>query len=478
MRLLLLLACLGEGLALRGVRRMLNPPLSRDSVKYDEQWYDQKLDHFDITGTPVWRQRYWANLDHYVAGGPALIMIGGEGEASPGWLNYGVWSKIGRESNAAMFLLEHRFYGESKPTEDMSFENMKYLSSRQALEDLATFMTAMSMSHNITGPWISFGGSYPGSLSAWLRLKYPHLLAGAVSSSGPLFAKMDFFEYLGVVQSALDTTGPECNMAISEALHELEGMIGQGQESMDLISSMFMTCKPFDDSVVEDVLNFFELLIDNLAGVVQYNGLLEMDIEQVCSIMRDENLGSALERFAVVNSKSLASNGLECLDAEFATFLDQMSDISWTGGGIGWRQWIWQTCTEFGWYQTTNQPEPIYTGMLNLEYFKSWCQKAFSEHEWTSAGFEQEMIDTNTEYGGFSPAVTNVVFVHGSIDPWHAMGVLEDVNEAAPAIFIPGTSHCADMYSDAAGDPEELLAARVRIQELVYQWIAESSKKY
>ena len=90
-----------------------------------------------------------------------------------------------------------RFYGNSHPTEDMSRANMRYLSSRQALEDAAHFITTMNSQHNLT-TWITFGGSYPGSLSAWMRLRFPHLVAGAVSSSSPLFAKLDFHEYLQV----------------------------------------------------------------------------------------------------------------------------------------------------------------------------------------------------------------------------------------------------------------------------------------
>ena len=90
-----------------------------------------------------------------------------------------------------------RFYGQSHPTEDMSRDNMRYLSSRQGLEDAGHFISAMNAEHNLT-TWITFGGSYPGSLSAWMRLRFPHLVAGAVSSSGPLFAKLDYFEYLQV----------------------------------------------------------------------------------------------------------------------------------------------------------------------------------------------------------------------------------------------------------------------------------------
>ena len=73
-------------------------------------------------------------------------------------------------------MFDFRFYGDSHPTSDFSVENLVYLSSEQALADLANFVTSMNEQHNLTdAKWISFGGSYPGSLSAWFRLKYPHL---------------------------------------------------------------------------------------------------------------------------------------------------------------------------------------------------------------------------------------------------------------------------------------------------------------
>lgn len=76
---------------------------------------------------------------------------------------------------------------------DLSVKNLIYLTSEQALADLATFITKTKDELKLTGKWIAFGGSYPGSLAAWLRMKYPHLVHGAVSSSGPLLAEVDFF---------------------------------------------------------------------------------------------------------------------------------------------------------------------------------------------------------------------------------------------------------------------------------------------
>ena len=42
-----------------------------------------------------------------------------------------------------------------------------------------------------------------------------------------------------------------------------------------------------------------------------------------------------------------------------------------------WRPWLWQTCTEFGWYQTTNQADQKYGSSLPLEFFEQWCSDAF-----------------------------------------------------------------------------------------------------
>ena len=76
----------------------------------------------------------------------------------------------------------------------MSTANLKYLSSGQALADLAYFIESKNEEYGLTSSnkWIVFGGSYAGAMAAWFRLKYPHLVYGAVASSGPVLAQVNF----------------------------------------------------------------------------------------------------------------------------------------------------------------------------------------------------------------------------------------------------------------------------------------------
>lgn len=77
---------------------------------------------------------------------------------------------------------------------DLTTENLQYLSSKQTLYDLKRFINEMSDEYGLgtNTKWIAFGGSYSGNLAAWFRLKFPDLVHGAVASSAPILAKVDF----------------------------------------------------------------------------------------------------------------------------------------------------------------------------------------------------------------------------------------------------------------------------------------------
>lgn len=48
-------------------------------------------------------------------------------------------------------------------------------------------------------------------------------------------------------------------------------------------------------------------------------------------------------------------------------------------------------------------------------------------------------------YGELKMRATRVMFVHGSIDPWHALGITESKNPSTPAIFIQGKMECTKL---------------------------------
>ncbi|KAH8318461.1 hypothetical protein KR067_002148 [Drosophila pandora] len=442
------------------------------SLESEDLWFEQRLDHFKPSDTRSWKQRYYLNADHYRndSTAPIFLMIGGEGEATAKWMREGAWVHYAEHFGALCFQLEHRFYGKSHPTGDLSTANMAYLSSEQALADLANFVSAMKVKFNLaeSQKWVAFGGSYPGSLAAWAREKYPHLIYGSISSSGPLLAEVDFKEYFEVVKASLASYKPDCVEAVTRSFAQVEILLKHmiGQRNLD---EKFKTCTPIKDSIENplDIANFFENLAGNFAGVVQYNKdnspHATITIDDICDVMLNTTIGPPVTRLGVVNGMLLKESNTTCLDYKYDKMVADMKNVSWDSETAkGMRQWTYQTCNEFGFYQTSENKSDTFGDRFGVDFFIRQCMDVFSE-SMDAKYLQQAVAQTNKHYGALKPETTNVLYVHGSIDPWHALGLVKSANSATPTIYIDGTAHCANMYEPAKSDPPQLVAARNKI---------------
>ena len=457
------------------------PILSKYYELPEEQWFTQFLDHFNPTEARIWQQRYFVNGEYYKKGGPVFLMIGGEGTATAKWMVEGQWIEYAKEFGALCFQVEHRFYGKSHPTADLSVKNLVYLTSEQALADLAYFVQIMNTTYKLPNntKWIAFGGSYSGSLAAWLREKYPHLVHGAVSASGPLLAKIDFQEYYVVVENALREYSEACVNAIVEANKQFHIMLRHPVGQQGLVKK-FALCDPIDPGHTKrnDISNLYETIASNFAGIVQYNkdnrnnsAMANMTIESACDILTNQKLGISIDRLAVLSNKILNATKEKCLDYMYTKMIHKLRNVTWgSEEAEGERQWMYQTCTEFGFFQTSTARPNLFSETFPVDFFVQQCTDVFGP-KYNNHLLKAAVNRTNILYGALNLKVTNVVFVHGSVDPWHVLGITKSSNPQAPAIYINGTAHCANMYPPSKNDSSELKAARVKIGKLINQWL-------
>jgi pimeloyl-ACP methyl ester carboxylesterase len=158
-------------------------------------------------------------------------------------------AKYAQQYGALQVALEHRFYGKSRPFADLATENLAYLSSQQALADAAYFIQSFksSIGADDSTPVVTFGCSYPGSLAAWFRLKYPHVTIASVASSAPVQAELDFYQYLDVVDRSLSFfTGPQCDNVIQSATQQIQLLL-KTEAGQNQLAQLFNWCSPISD---------------------------------------------------------------------------------------------------------------------------------------------------------------------------------------------------------------------------------------
>lgn len=226
---------------------------------------------FILANSINFKQRYLTNDIHFQPAGPIFIFIGGEWEIGPAHISPGRYIyDLAEHFNALLVYTEHRFYGKTRPFPTVSTNDLRYLSVDQALADLATFVETITSDANLnaTGGVFVVGGSYSATMAVWFRQKYPHLVNGAWASSGPLNAKLNYFEYMETVGKSLRTVGgEECYRIVEKTFKVVDELLES--DDIEQFQTVFGICDGFDLRKKLDVWNFYSALKDIFSGIVQ-----------------------------------------------------------------------------------------------------------------------------------------------------------------------------------------------------------------
>ncbi|KAK3156901.1 hypothetical protein QOZ80_2AG0113610 [Eleusine coracana subsp. coracana] len=363
----------------------------------DERWMNQRLDHFSPTDHRQFKLRYFEFLDHYRApDGPVFLRICGEYSCDGIPNDY--LAVLAKKFGAALVSPEHRYYGKSSPFKRLTTENLRFLSSKQALFDLAVFrqyyQESLNARYNRSGfdnPWFVFGVSYPGALSAWFRLKFPHLTCGSLASSGVVLA---VYNYTDFDKQVGESAGPECKAALQEVTELVDDQL---QSDSGSVKALFEAEKLRDD-------DFLYLLADAAAEAFQYG-----HPDAVCSplINAKKDGKNLVETFA----QFVKEFYIKEMETPVSSY-DQESLKNTTPNDSSSRLWWFQVCSEVAYFQVAPKTDSVRSARVNTRYHLDLCRNVFGE------GVYPDVFMTNLYYGGTRISASRIVFTNGSQDPW------------------------------------------------------------
>ncbi|KAL5557593.1 hypothetical protein UlMin_039829 [Ulmus minor] len=450
----------------------------RASARYltrDEHWFDQTLDHFSPYDHRKFKQRYYEFLDDFrIPSGPIFLVICGEGPCNG--ISNDYISVLAKKFGAAVVSLEHRYYGKSSPFNSLTTENLRYLSSKQALFDLAIFRQYYQDSlnvklnrTNVENPWFFFGVSYPGALSAWFRLKFPHLTCGSLASSAVVLAVYNYTEFDRQVG---ESAGPECKAALQETTELVEQRLATDGKAVKAL---------FGAAELEIDGDFFYFLADAAAIGFQYG-----NPGTVCSplVEAKKNGDDLVESYA----KYVKEYYLGKFGTSVETYnQEHLKNTTLTGDNSD-RLWWFQVCTEVAYFQVAPSNDSIRSSKVDTRYHLDLCKNVFGE------GIYPDVTATNIYYGGTNIGGTKIIFTNGSQDPWrHASKQTSSPDLPSLLITCNNCGHGTDMRgcpqsplslegnAQNCSSPDAVHKVRQKIIETMDLWLSEcqgGEKKY
>lgn len=463
--------------------------------------------------------RYFFDAQYYRPGGPVIVLQSGETDATDRlpYLQKGIVAILARATNGIGVVLEHRYYGTSFPTADLSTENLRFLSTDQAVADQAFFSSHITFpgleNLNLTAPntpHIAYGGSYAGGMVAFLRKLYPELTWGAISSSGITVALYDFWQYYEPIREYASSEFVETQ---TKLINILDNILAKNdtQQIVELKSLFGLQDLTFSDdfaNVVSGGVGYWQSnnwdpavgspKFGYYAGNITSDILLwpghENQTSSATSLVEAGGWGNESDslsiRFLNLAAWTEANSVPSCKSTlnECYTYHNE-SAAMYTNKHVSnypALSWAYQYCTEWGYIQTGSGVPgdrlPLVSRQLTLEYLTQVCRYAFN----ISSPPDLEAVN---KYGGYNISAERLAIIGGETDPWRPVSPLASLpipdrlnstsTASEPLIVIPGAVHHWDenglFENETTADlpPASIKDAQAELLQAVQLWLAD-----
>ncbi|XP_078048841.1 lysosomal Pro-X carboxypeptidase [Augochlora pura] len=445
------------------------------NYKYQIKTIQMPVDHFSFSIEDTFKLRYLINDTWQGKNNPPIFFYtGNEGDIEVFAQNTGFMWDIAPEFGALLIFAEHRYYGESMPYGNKSYNDTKhlgYLTSEQALADFVDLIQDIKSTMKYkNSPVIVFGGSYGGMLSAWIRIKYPHIVQGAIAASAPILQFTGVVEcesFARIVKSDFMMSHPNCSTNIEKSWRVINN-ITSNDKGKKWLSDNWKLCEPLkNNSQVKQLKEYLQDVYTNLAMVnypYEANFLAPLPaypVNAACKHLTNELLTETDLLLAIYQAINLYSNytgGAKCLN------------LNNSNGNLGDIGWPYQSCTEMVMPTCADGINDMFESEeWNFDAYAKECEKQFSVKP------QPDKICKQYGCADLSTA-TNIVFSNGLLDPWSSGGVLKNLSSSAIAILIPEGAHHIDLRGSNQNDPYSVILARKYHRYFIRQWIKEYSK--
>ncbi|XP_055851394.1 lysosomal Pro-X carboxypeptidase-like isoform X2 [Episyrphus balteatus] len=386
--------------------------------------------------------------------------------------------QFGEKINALIVFAEHRYYGKSLPFGNDSMigrDHFGYLSTEQALADFAELVVHLNQEASTPRSVISIGGSHGANLAAFFRMKYPHLVAGALASSSTLkkFSNITSCDkYSQIITSTFKNAYNEhCTENIKKSWTVLKD-VAFAEYGVQFFNEVFNFCEPW--KAADPVNNFIYELNSIYWHMAMTNYPYEADvytflpanpIRKFCSNL-DENydgqeLVKALRRALDVYANPKGEK--KCFEFPKRRLMQESDQKAWS----------FQRCTEL----ITGMCEGTNNNMFppdnnNLQEEIKGCKSTYDLPV-------ERYVNRIRDHFGVEKlkTATNIIFSNGLLDPWSAAGVLRTPNDESIVINIPEGAHHIDLRYSNPLDPPSVTQAR-EVEELyLKKWIRQFRRK-